>query len=353
MISRKKLDLNIWDVIKIKNETVYYMPYSGSHKFCVNTRFCRKCSVELDIGFRKNNFIVNTCKCSADGKNHSTLSKLTTLFSEPEAIDILNTFSDFKTRKLPNRLKYWLDLGFTTEEAHQKIKSVQHARSTRSPAAQKGAKGFSIRTHEYWINQGFTADEARQKVSELQVGNGLNWYINRYGESEGRKRYNFRIQKWLESYKKALENDPTINERKMVKFCNASKKSLTVFLPVYNKYKDIVNIYLGIEGNNEYFLRDGNSILFYDFTIPEIKLMVEYNGSKFHPNIDMLTESDIRSWKSLFSGEDASTIIAKDIVKKKIAEHHGYKLITIWDTDDVEKSIQLIEKNIEERLNGS
>jgi len=352
MISRKKLNLNIWDVIEKKDEKVYYMPYSGIHKFPVSSRYCLKCSKELDIGFRKNEFIVKPCKCSADRKNYPTLDKLTTLFSKDFAEEILKTFSDYKTRKLPNKLKYWINQGLTKEEAQQKVIDVQTMRSEKSPAAQKGAKGYSPRTKEYWLKQGFTNDEAIQKISELQVGNGLDWYIKRYGKKEGEKRYNVRIKKWLESYKKALENDPTINERKMISFCNASKESLKVFEPVYKKYKDKVRIYLGVEDNHEYFLRDGKSIVFYDFAIPQLKIIVEFNGSKFHPNTNVLTENELKNWKSLFSNQNADTVIAKDISKKKIAEHNGYTVITIWDTDDKNQAISKIENLIEERLNG-
>lgn len=351
MITRKNLDLNIWDLIKYKKEKVYYMPYSGVHKFCINSRFCLKCSKELEIGFRKNEFIVNTCNCSADGKNYSTIEKLTTLFPSSEASEILKIFSEHRTRKLPNKVKYWLSQGLTEEEAQQKVVEIQKDRSFKSPSSKKGVKGFSIRTKEYWMKKGYTEEEARQRISNIQIGNGLPWYISRYGTVEGKKRYDQRIRKWLESYKKALENDPTINERKVVKFCNASKQSLKVLMPVYDKYKHKIRIYLGIDGNNEYFLRDGNSILFYDFTIPEIKLIVEYNGSKFHPNKNLLTEEELANWKSLFSNEDAGTVIAKDIAKKKIAEHHGYTLLTVWDTDNIENSIKQIENLIEERLN--
>jgi hypothetical protein len=352
MISRKKLTINIWDLIESQNEKVYYMPYSGIYKILVNTRYCLKCSTELDIGFRKNEFIVKTCSCSADNKNYATLDKLTTTFPLDKALKVLDDFNTQKTRKFPNKLKYWIDQGYTVEEAEEKVKEVQVNRSNKSPASKKGAQGFSIRTLEYWIKKGYTKEESYQKISEYQVKNGLEWYTSRYGVKEGKEKYYKRISKWLESYKVALDNDPTINERKMISFCNASKESLEIFMPLYTEFKDKVKIYLGIEGNHEYFLRNDKSIVFYDFTIPEINVIIEYNGSKFHPNQTLLTEEELKYWTSLFSNESAETVLAKDLAKRKIAENNGYTVITVWDTDNKYETVKNLRQVIQERLDG-
>jgi hypothetical protein len=352
MISRKKLDINIWDVIKYKNEKVFYIPYSGNYKFEVTTRFCYKCKKELEIGFRQNEFIVKTCTCSSDNKNFATKEKLITIFSSSYADMILEKFNKYKTRKLPNRINYWIEKGYTRNEAEEKVSAIQKKRSDFSPASKKGARGYSVRTKEFWINRGYTEDEANVKISQTQVTNGLEWYLSRYGGVEGKTRYKKRIKQWLLSYKKALEDDPTINERKLVPICNASKESLKVLLPLFDKYKNDVIIYLGVEESNEYFLRNEKSIYFYDFVIPELKIIVEYNGSKFHPNTQHLSESELKNWKCLFSNETADLVIAKDTTKKKVAEHNGYTVITVWDTDDVDESIQKISNLIQERLNG-
>jgi len=351
MITRKKLDFTLLDVITFNNEQLYYIPYNGYHKFTVSTSQCLKCNAALVIGFRKDEFIVSTCKCSADNKNYATLEKLSTVFPVSEANDVLSSFAERKTRNLQNVLTHWTSRGHTHEDAVQLVSDVQASRSSLSPAAQKGARGYSMRTPEYWIKQGYSKSDAVQKVSNLQVTNGLEFYVNRYGTDEGKVQYDKRMTKWLTSYTRAMELDPTINERKMVGFCKASKESLTVLMPVYEKYNDKIRIYLGIDGNTEYFLRDDDSIRFYDFTIPELKIIVEFNGSKFHANAELLSEQQLLEWKSLFSNESADLVIAKDTVKRKIAECHGYTLLTIWDTDDVDQAITKITNLIEEKLN--
>ena len=353
MISRKQLNINIWDAIEHRNETVYYMPYSGYHKFKVNTRFCFQCNNELIIGFRKNEFIVATCKCSADNANYATIEKLSTIFPISKSTEILTAFSDHKTRKFANRIIHWTALGYSKEEAKIKVSEAQTVRSAKSPASAKGARGYSVRTEEYWVKKGYTIADAKKKVSEVQVRNGLEWYATRYGKVEGLWKYNARIARWLESYNRALENDPTINERKMVKLSRASNQSLMVFENIYEKYKDIIPIYLGVDNNQEYFLRDDKTLYFYDFTIPSLKIMAEFNGSKFHPNLELLSESDKSRWTSLFSEESADVVLARDNAKIKLAEHRGYTVIIVWDTDDYTNARCNIEELIEERMNES
>ena len=83
----------------------------------------------------------------------------------------------FRSRKgLPNTVEYWKNLGLTDENAIIEVNRVQKLRSAKSPAAQKGAQGYSCRTIEYWTKHGLTIEEARAKVKEHQTRNGLAYY---------------------------------------------------------------------------------------------------------------------------------------------------------------------------------
>lgn len=350
MLSRKRLSFSIWDAINYRKEKVFYMPYSSIHKFIVEVKYCRKCDKELPVGFRKNDFIVSPCTCSSDRKCHATIEKLTTLFKYEDAVKILKTFNDTKTRKFPNRKKHWINLGYTEEEAREFVREVQTDRSANSPSTQKGTRLYSVRCKEYWLNQGLSSKEAAAKVAKFQTHNGIEWYKARYGHREGTIKYNARMKKWQESYNRALENDPTIIQRKSVRLGKASKKSLQVFLPVYKEYKDKTRIYLGIEESQEYFIREDKTLYFYDFTLPDLKLIVEFNGSKFHPNFKLLEKTELKSWRALFSGYNAETVMALDKAKRSLAEEKGFTVLVIWDTDDVSESIEKIKQIIEDRF---
>lgn len=271
MISRKKLNFSIWDLIKENTEHVYYMPYSGFHKFKVNTQHCLKCNKELDIGFRKDEFIVSTCKCSADSKTYATLEKLSTLFNEKEAAEILTIFAEHKTRKLQNMLKHWTDQGYTDEEAEQAVSEVQTSRSARSPSAQKGARGYSMRTKEYWIKKGYTDLEAVQQVGKAQVGNGLDFYVTQYGIEEGQKRYNTRISQWL---KKMTSLNMGISQ---------------VSISLFEKVDPDKN---GRYGINETTVRGKLKVYRVDYLDSHKKKIIEFDGDYWHANPSKFSKTD-------------------------------------------------------------
>jgi hypothetical protein len=243
-------------------------------------------------------------------------------------------------------MKFWLEQGFTAEEANLRVKTIQSDRSKQSPSTQPGVREYSVRCKEYWLRKGYSESESKVKVKEYQIKNGLDWYLNKYGES-GKDRYYARLDQWLLNLQKTLENDPTINERKLVKFSRASKLSLKLFLPLYNEYREKYKIYLGVDNNSEYFLRGNNSIFFYDFTIPELKIIVEFNGSAFHPNKDLMTTQQWNGWRSLFSNATADSVNILDEAKKKLAEIHGFTMITVWDTDNLTDARNNIRNLIE------
>lgn len=77
--------------------------------------------------------------------------------------------------KRPNQLKYWTNLGYTILEAKEKVSFVQKQRSPRCI--------------EYWIKRGFSNEEAKMKISEHQDICSLKSFIRRWGESEGKIKY--------------------------------------------------------------------------------------------------------------------------------------------------------------------
>jgi hypothetical protein len=45
-----------------------------------------------------------------------------------------------------------------------------------------------------------------------------------------------------------------------------------------------LKIYVGIPGSKEFYLKEESFRYFYDFTIPRLKICIEYNGEHVHPN---------------------------------------------------------------------
>lgn len=202
------------------------------------------------------------------------------------------------------------------------------------------------------VKKGYSEDTAIQKVKESQVKNGIEWYTEKYGETEGAELYDDRMHRYKNSYALEVEADPSINHRKTVAICRASKESLELFLPVIEDLS-LTDYYIGYEGKKEYFLRNNTEIYFYDFAIPSLKLIFEYNGSRFHPNKDALTEEGWRSWRGLYTNSTADAVHDKDQKKKLLAESRGFSVHYIWDTDDTALAIERIKTLILEARNAT
>ena len=70
-------------------------------------------------------------------------------------------------------------------------------------------------------------------------------------------------------------------------------------------------------------------------------IWIEYNGSKFHPRKDSLTEEEWKNWRCLFNEDvDADTKYKYDCLKRDLALKNGFKYLEIWSDDDFDHNIQ-------------
>jgi len=115
------------------------------------------------------------------------------------------------------------------------------------------------------------------------------------------------------------------------------------------KYENLYNnkYYIGYNGNKEYFLKDANGKnRFFDFCIPDLKIIVEYHGSMFHYNKNFEYKNKRNHLGQLF--EDMKH---KDKNKRQTAINYGYTYIEVFDTDNFDKHINNILKIIKNKFN--
>jgi very-short-patch-repair endonuclease len=138
------------------------------------------------------------------------------------------------------------------------------------------------------------------------------------------------------------------------------EESLKIFSVIYERIKDLTNIcvYYGDPkiDKKEYFLYDKSEkrYYFYDFTIlkDDLKIIIEYNGSKFHPRKYSLTEEEWKNWRCLFNEDiDADTKYKYDCKKRDLALDNGFQYLEIWSDDvfdsNIEKSIDFILQSLQ------
>lgn len=282
-----------------------------------------------------NNFIFNTDKIN--------ISK------------ILPKLREFKIFIYPSQrqLDYWICRGHLKTDAIKNVSMVQSFNGKNAWKDREKMLKTCKRRTEYWINIGYSDDEARKKVSEFQTTFTLEKCIQKYGKEKGTKKYNDRQKRWQQTlwfnntkkdvYAKALNG--TIG--------NASKESLTIFLPLIEKLinnniiSNINDIYIGIPNNKEYFLwsKTNKQFYLYDFTIKTLQIIIEYNGLAFH----VKSENDSNS-KLIFE-KDVKTVFQKQNNKIKCAIENGFNILILWSDVDAKKNIDIAYNFILEIFN--
>lgn len=117
-------------------------------------------------------------------------------------------------------LDYWIEkygeeLG-TKKFSEFKNKKIENGKSLKSIRLSKNSNTFiegSIRRPEYWIKLGYSEEESKLIVSKSQ-SRGLDFYIKKYGEDLGIKKWKDKNDKWFKSFYKSGKNLTEVNEKR-------------------------------------------------------------------------------------------------------------------------------------------
>jgi len=192
----------------------------------------------------------------------------------------------------------------------------------------------------------------KQAQNKKAFSHTLSGYIERYGKEDGLARYSKRQQTYIQSlygnktedeiitfhksqgltYKDAvikygLDAANSIFNSRSCASSKASKESLRVLIPFYKYVRKSgiakSDVYWGISGSSEYFIRENEKFVTFDFTIRSIRVIIEYNGIAWH------AKNPTDTIKHPY-GKTASEVYAYDKQKYEMAERQGFTIITIW-----------------------
>lgn len=212
------------------------------------------------------------------------------------------------------------------EQAKEKIfNQCSNAGKIKNTLYKKLGKAVSNRQLEFYIEKGLTLEESKKALAERQNTTSIKSYILKYGIKEGTKRYESRIEKFKNNWiEKSDEEKLLINQKRLIRNNFFSNESFIFFKTLEEKIN--INIKC-LYGESEYFLYDNinKTIYFYDFCIPELKIMIEYHGSFWHAN----ESKDSSDWSCPFYTYEDS--LQRDHRKKLTAERNGYLYYIIWD----------------------
>ena len=265
-------------------------------------------------------------------------------------------FSKIFKYKLKTMLEYWICRGWSIDDAKLQVSKLQSTINKKSIITKRKNPDYKSTfntTIEYWIKKGLSKEDAIKKLKERQTTFTLDKCIKKYGKEKGTRIYNDRQLKWIESLyngKSQEQIKKMYEDRLKVGVFGASKASLKIFLPIISKLKEdcILNdgeYYIGYDNNKEFMLYDTELkiVYFYDFVIPKFNLIIEFNGSFWHPKDS--------NWEpAKFIKQTKEEIIQKEYRKEMIAQKNGFKVLKIWDTDselyNYDKCLNFIMSNI-------
>jgi hypothetical protein len=119
-----------------------------------------------------------------------------------------------------NQIETWIDeygeeLG-TEKFLEFKQKQVATAKKANSARVKNNPNTFietSVRRVEYGIDKGYSEQDAIIMVSKHQ-SRGLDFYVSKYGETEGLKRWTDRNKKWYSSFYESGKDLDEINQKR-------------------------------------------------------------------------------------------------------------------------------------------
>ena len=225
--------------------------------------------------------------------------------------------------------------GMTDEEKEKQIKEYrQDDRDDRNTNQVK-----------YWLNKGYSEEEAKEKVSERQTTFTLEKCIAKYGEEEGTRRYIERQKNWSakveEQYQQGLFSKIPYSQNSSIysKFEKNIVDSIIESLDI-----DIDDIYcyktsqFRLENTNE---DCKNKIFSYDFKF-ENKI-IEFNGDFWHMNPDIYDSDFVNPYTNLSAEEKWNF----DEIKLECAIQNGYDVLTVWEQEYKENKEVTIQKCID------
>jgi hypothetical protein len=230
-----------------------------------------------------------------------------------------NNMTEFDFNSMiPSKKEHWLKKGFTEEDA-KKMAEENIKKSTMNcnnfikklkddPDKYKDVMNTQI---GFYLKKGYNEVDAKEILSKRQSTFSYLKCVDKYGEEDGYRIWKERQDKWYDKTKDKLSKGEYLkydcilrenNDEKMAdavfverivniskyRFHKASKRSMKVFKQLVeicenNNYQ----YHVGYKDTQEYYLFDDISkkIYFYDFVIPDIKLIFEFNGKIWHSKI--------------------------------------------------------------------
>ena len=195
-------------------------------------------------------------------------------------------------------------------------------------------RGNSTTSLEYYTKRGYSEEEAKVKLSERQSTFNLEKCIEKFGEVEGRKRWEERQQKWQDTLNaKPIEERLVINRKKASGGSNISKAEYEIV-----DYLNSEGIELDTQHNILNEDKDNQKGYLYDFR--KGKKIIEYHGDYWHLNPNKYGP-DYWHQRLKIKAQEKWKI---DQEKIDYATSLGYEVMIIWESEYKNDKKRTLEK---------
>lgn len=240
-------------------------------------------------------------------------------------------------------LLYWLNL-FDGDEvlAKQSLHEYQqHALLERLIDKHGKIEGTKIyndkrKNHSEFLNEYYLDPNNRERTKHT-----IDSYIKKYGEILGKQKYKEYYIAWKRGMEKRSMNGRHKN------YSNISQMLFDNIIATFDS--NISACYATF--NYEFSLSNNDTLYFYDFTVPDLNLIIEFNGDYWHANPTLYNETFVHP----VLNRTAKEIWDKDDIKIRVAKDNGYDVLIIWEKDyqdDPNKVLTDCITFINRRLNG-
>lgn len=273
-------------------------------------------------------------------------------FSEKDANSII---SKIQRNNSPRCTEHWTKKGFSEEDSKKKVSELQQMYAEiyieNSTHEERQLKSSFIVA--FWMARGYTEVEAKAKIKNIASNFTLEFFVNKYGETDGRMMYKERLdnQKYYGSLEYAkLKHGDELGEEVWSRKFNSRKYYSQIaeemFNSIYSKISHLpFNVYFKPHSNE--FLKINHKCNFYDFTIPAINYVIEFNGNYWHADPEIY-ESDYVD--SRWNGLTAAEIWENDRMKCEFIKSFGFDLDVIWEEDYVNSKEQIVNSCVDKIL---
>ena len=234
---------------------------------------------------------------------------------------------------------WWIFRGWSENDAINFISNIQKENSKKYlEKYYKDPQKYKIKFNtniNYWLNKGYNYEEAKKKLSERQNTFSLKKCIETYGNEKGLEIFNKRQEKWQNTLLSKENYMEIVYKRTAHNIC-ASKISQELFISIHNNLKkqniNIEKIYYKANNHEWGFGIKNRGGVLYDFVIPSLKYAIEFNGERFHPNKDKLSDFEWKNWTNPWN-KSADYIYKRDKEKNDAIINKGFILDIIWETE--------------------